>query len=1076
MIASATGPSSTLRERLFRPAAPGPGDAAHPADAGERRLAAWCGAVANADWASFRKRLEWDGLDAEHAARALLSPPPAEGAGGAWAEMLARAYGDTPEACAAAFAACAGDDRALRADAPLPFESLFLPLLAAARAEVRSRAGAACARVDDAAHAALERALLQRLTHVCGRALYAGFSVRRSMDQQVGLGALFAPAGGVPDPLFRAFVEGMRGGGIHRFFREHCVAARLCGTVALLWIDATAELLARLAEDAPALEAAFGGGAPLGTVAELTAGVSDPHQGGRTVLLVRWSSGARAVYKPRPLGLEAAFAELVEWINARADLPPLRAPGVVRREAHGWVEFVEHAPCDGPEAAARFYRRCGGLLAVAYAVGGSDFHYENLIAAGEHPVLIDLETLLSPRFELGEQLAAEELAGEASRRRVIESVLSTCMLPTLKVRDDGSAVDLGGFTGAGSGGAVVNVAGWAAPNTDAMRIRSVRVTPKGGSRNVPVVDGAPASPAEHVDDLVAGFRAVYRALVQGRGELLAPGGPLRRMAGERLRFVFRDTSLYSTLLERTLHPDCLRDGADRGMQLDVLSRTLLTLDARPAIWPIVAAEQEALERMDVPFFTVRVDSRDLELPTGVTIRDAFRESAWDELLRRLGALSEEDLRFQEGLVRGAFRAWSARGLRVETADRDPAALPAADEGRLWEMALERARAVAGEIAARALRTPGGEASWVATGYLSRQRRYRTGPAAAGLLDGYPGIALFLAAVERATGGAGLEGLALAALAPIRGRLPEVERLVRLRRASQVGGGTGLASAAHALAHVSAFLGRPELLDDAARVAALLTPETVAGSGAADVVSGAAGVVLVLLALHARTGDPAFLRQAEGIGARMLEARAVDGATGLRVWAAPGREPETGFAHGQAGIALALRRLAAAAGDARFDEAADEAVRWERGVLASAAAAGADEEEARAAWSHGATGIALALLGAGAPGAGDRAEAEAALDRSRRHRFAGVDTLCCGSAARVDLLLAAASALGRPELAGEAREAAARIAAAAAARGGYRTGWEGDPQQLGLFQGEAGAAYQALRAARPELFPSLLLWE
>ena len=38
---------------------------------------------------------------------------------------------------------------------------------------------------------------------------------------------------------------------------------------------------------------------------------------------------------------------------------------------------------------------------------------------------------------------------------------------------------------------------------------------------------------------------------------------LRSLAGERLRFVFRDTSLYATLLERTLHPDCLRDGADR---------------------------------------------------------------------------------------------------------------------------------------------------------------------------------------------------------------------------------------------------------------------------------------------------------------------------------------------------------------------------------------------------------------------------------------------------------------------------------------------------------------------------------
>ena len=43
----------------------------------------------------------------------------------------------------------------------------------------------------------------------------------------------------------------------------------------------------------------------------------------------------------------------------------------------------------------RFYRRQGALLALLYALEATDFHAENLIASGEFPVLIDLETFSS---------------------------------------------------------------------------------------------------------------------------------------------------------------------------------------------------------------------------------------------------------------------------------------------------------------------------------------------------------------------------------------------------------------------------------------------------------------------------------------------------------------------------------------------------------------------------------------------------------------------------------------------------------------------------------------------------------
>ena len=93
---------------------------------------------------------------------------------------------------------------------------------------------------------------------------------------------------------------------------------------------------------------------------------------------------------------------------------------------------------------------------------------------------------------------------------------------------------------------------------------------------------------------------VYRILQRHRDTVLAPGGPLDRMRHARIRFIFRHTSLYASLLERLQHPNYLRDGVARSVQMDVLTRPLLGLDSPPTLWPIVAAERAALEQLDVP--------------------------------------------------------------------------------------------------------------------------------------------------------------------------------------------------------------------------------------------------------------------------------------------------------------------------------------------------------------------------------------------------------------------------------------------------------------------------------------------
>ena len=99
----------------------------------------------------------------------------------------------------------------------------------------------------------------------------------------------------------------------------------------------------------------------------------------------------------------------------------------------------------------------------------------------------------------------------------------------------------------------------------------------------------------------------------------------------------------------------------------------------------------------------------------------------------------------------------------------------------------------------------------------------------------------------------------------------------------------------------------------------------------DVVDGAAGCIGSLLALHAVAPAAATLDLATRCGDHLLgHARSMPHGIG---WIPERADtPLAGFAHGAAGIAWALLKLAAATGERRFRTAALEAIAYERSLF------------------------------------------------------------------------------------------------------------------------------------------------
>ncbi|HET7584240.1 MAG TPA: type 2 lanthipeptide synthetase LanM family protein [Gemmatimonadaceae bacterium] len=1051
------------------------------------RTTMWCSTVARGDEDAFARRLAWDGLTVDQVHRALADDSDVRGSWPTWAETFDQAYGQTADALRSAFARARHVPSDVHsADAHLAFEELFAPLLRVAAERVRTASGAAYACFERPAHAALERALLISLARIGQRTLWASYQTFRASRPADALATLFAPApaGQVP-AVYDAFLEQQRNGGLLRTFAEYPVLARLAASAVDRWVQGTVELLERAAMDAPRLQDVFGGGTPLGTVVAAQTGLSDPHNGGRSVVILTWASGTRVVYKPRAVDLDACYAELLEWLNAHGacGAPRLRPMRILPGAGYGWLEFIASEPCADADGIERFYERCGSLLCLVYALNGTDFHFENLLASGEYPMLLDLEMLLAHRFELVGKIPDSSQAAHAARRAWSASVLNVGMLPTLKPAPDGAMFEVGGLvttiaTDDTTGAARSAMAGSAQP-------RASGEAPSNNARNVPWLGGQRVGAGAYVEAVTRGFGAMYDTLVSARDELLAEGGVLDRMRRHPVRFILRNTSLYTALLQRCTHPQYLRDGIERSIQLDVLAKTFLVLDDRPTVWPTIAEECRALEEMDVPFFAAPAESRRLPLSAGA-IEQCFQASAYEEMLLRMRHLGDADRSRQIGLIRGAFLAMAQRDVRVCTRTHEDACVGSVETtDRMSEPlnageALEEALAIAHRLHRRAIETGVDAASWIGMSYVAPARRYVLSPMSYCYFDGYSGLALFLAAVERASGGAGLRDFALSAVAPLADKLDDFERVLRLRRRTEVGAGSGIAAGAYGLAAVSRLLSAPTLMDAAMRIASCMEPrpdrDTVR-TDLHDVLSGSAGAVLVLLALYDATGAPMLRDRAVAFGEQLLAARVADDTTGCRVWASAHGVVETGFAHGQAGIAYALERLAAATHDSAFHDAAVEAIIYERHVL-GADLSGAAAEERVAAWSRGATGIGLARLGGSrtSDDAAARADITAALAVSRGAMLDGVDSLCCGTAARIDLFVTAAELLSDPGLALEARRAAAQLVERARYRGSYELGWrESDSWQAGLFHGVAGVGYTLLRATMPALLPSPLLW-
>ncbi|HKX26651.1 MAG TPA: type 2 lanthipeptide synthetase LanM family protein, partial [Blastocatellia bacterium] len=883
-------------------------------------------------------------------------------------------------------------------------------------------------------------------------------------------------SGDTPETRFQSFVERLREPETAlAILEEYPVLARQLTLRIDCWLDYSLEFLTHLCHDWEAIQADFGGSRDLGLLAEIDDCAGDTHRRGRSVLIVTFSSGFKIVYKPRSLAADVHFQQLLEWLNERNSCPALRTLKVLDRGAYGWQEFVAAENCASKAEVERFYQRQGGYLALLYTLQATDFHLENLIAAGEHPVLIDLESLFHPGLVSAPGAGSEVLADE----RLDRSVLRVGLLPSqVWIDEEGEGVDLSGLGGAPGQLTPFGVLYLEEAGTDEMRVSRRRMAISGG-RNRPSLNGGDVNLQEFGEAIIAGFKRTYRTLQEHRHELLAENSPLSRFADDEVRVILRPTRTYGRLLHESYHPNLLRHGLDRELYFDQL---WIAAESQPELVRVIAAEHRDLQHGDVPIFITRAGALDLWDSSGQPVPGWIRESGLTRAHTLISDLGDDDLDRQVWFIRASWTSLSQEPAGPARASRpaspsieSPSPASPVNRASLLKMACR----IGDRLDQLAVRGKD-DATWLGLTFVN-ERSSPLKPLGIDLYSGLPGVILFLANLGDFAGEDRYTVLARAAFSNLQRQIEKLRpSLIR------IGGFTGWGGVIYLMTRLGALWRERALFEQAEDLVDLVSG-LVEKDEDYDMIAGSAGCIGALLSLYQTTGSSVSFSVAGRCGDRLIACRKP--MTTGHGWCgrASGATPPPGFSHGAGGIAWALLKLAALTDVDHYRAAARGAIEYERSLFSPAhrgwpdlrgrdlrISRGQDDRASMVTWCHGAPGIGLGRLDSLSQLDDDEtcAEIRTAIELTLTQGFGQNHSLCHGDLGNLDFLIQAQATLADASLRIEIERLSAVILEDLE-RHGVFCGVPGGVETPGLMNGLAGIGYGLLRLAEPSRLPSVL---
>lgn len=793
------------------------------------------------------------------------------------------------------------------------------------------------------------------------------------------------------------------------------------------WLE---ELLNRVEEHREEISREFFGGGDFGPITGFSADQADLHFHGRSAAVVQTKKGP-FLYKPRGCGLDGFYYRLVErWFS---DIT--YAPKAVLGQGYGFCEFISDERPTSPEDLSAYFANFGGLCALFQALGSSDLHYENFIAQSRYPVLVDVETLLTPSPkvfndpEIFPDVPAQQEDFIFDQNR---SLYPSSLLPCLQ----------------------------------------------GSTQMSPLL----ASPLPEVwgyeESFFRGFSKIYDRCIELRDQL---GEFLREAGAFPVRRLLRQSSYYGKLLKRLYSPEALSGPKVRENLSDRLGEYFQHHGAGQ-LKPIADWEAECLREGDIPYFSCRGDGTDLLGYGQVVTTGFFSQSPLGNARERLTRLSQREKQFELDLLRRSFEL-ALRPVPKE----EQISLPApegAEQPIGKEEALAQAEEIFRQLRDRAVMSPCGEIGW----YVNEGDEGRFTYARPKLFQGTAGLGIFFAGVYRASASAHLKSQARELCQVILNQLcRHLEPLEKARKIPEgilpLGLSDGAAGILKSLVVMGRCLGAEVVRSALHRLIPLLKKIRFAEYSQLDVISGAAGLIQVLCGYEELRTHPLASELVKACADKLLAAKTLESKSGYLLWDTLnlGR-PVSGMGHGIAGIGASLQMAGAFLHREDCLQAARDALEWEHRTYSKKLGTWPDfrgsslGEQFMHGYCSGAPGIGLAMLlyeKWGETSFLQQKNLTQAYEACQRFPLQHRDHLCCGNSAAVDFLLEAGRRFGQKESSAGKRLAQMAVRKEKLGQFCYLPPSYRDHFEPSLFYGAAGVGYELLRWV-DESLPSVLL--
>lgn len=420
---------------------------------------------------------------------------------------------------------------------------------------------------------------------------------------------------------------------IHFIEQEYPVYTKKKRMLIRKYIDSILEIQQLLKRDSTELHNIFGIKNPE-YPSMIKIGVGDFHRNGKSVSIIYYTEG-KLVYKPRNITLDSHFYEFLSFVGNMCGYH-FYCPKIYSRDNYGWEEYIDYEQCDTINNIRDYYARLGFLMCILYTLEATDVHYENIIAKGEFPIIIDLETVCCPY---------NPIDGAEANQGLYQSILRCGLLPTeLSLFD--IKCDISGLS---------NVDGVKSPFpyyvSSVNNSGNISVVNNYGQirkgQNIPSLDGKLVSYHGYEEEIITGFSKAFNYIINNRDTILTH---IKCFVGDEIRVIFRNTVAYTYLLYNTKRINILQD--ENRFNNIISSSILSTIKEYKVLQRIVQYEIEDLKKDDIPYFSSYTNSLMLWHNNHETKNiPFFSQTGLDTVKQKISRMSQDDLNNQVWIIK-----------------------------------------------------------------------------------------------------------------------------------------------------------------------------------------------------------------------------------------------------------------------------------------------------------------------------------------------------------------------------------------------------------------------------------------